>query len=200
MSLSICPVGTGKGDRDTEECGFEEAQSRIVAPSCWEEPAEVLQMSDKDASWIPLRTTIPGTSKWDETGPTQNTLGGGGYTYPIWPGKVLRSPRKHWRMWLGRRLSRLLCSAACLHNPDISNGKWMDRHLQSQTWCVIVVKEPFWCPFRCCASSWSSYSNTELKTESELCWGRIWTSRRLLYQYSYVHCSLLICNAMITHY
>ena len=49
--------------------------SKATAPLHQKEPVEVVQVSDKDASWVPSTGGFLGTSKWQETPrQTQNTL------------------------------------------------------------------------------------------------------------------------------
>jgi len=49
-----------------------------------------------------------------------------GIIYPVWPGNASGSPRRNWRVWLGRRKPGGPCLSGCHRDPALDKRTRMD--------------------------------------------------------------------------
>ncbi len=116
-----------------------------------EPPVEVVQ-AWSGSSWMPSLVGFPGTSNWQETPGLDPE-----HARQIWPGNSLGSPRRGWKMLLGRGASGLPCLACCQHTPAPDKRKEMDGWIFTQVvWPRAIF---FFLPCSACQSSlWRNWS------------------------------------------
>ncbi len=79
----------------------------------------LVQASDKDASWLPPKEGVPGTSSWEEAQIKVDEI-----SSPHWHGNATGSPVR--AGWCGQEKGNLLKTAFSVTQPQRNSWRWMD--------------------------------------------------------------------------
>jgi len=86
----------------------------------------VLRVERSQLRWFGHLIRIPPFRGFLGGDPGEDPEPAGGIIYLVWPGNALGSPRRHWRVWLGRRKPGGPCLAGCPRDPASDKRKRMD--------------------------------------------------------------------------